>query len=220
MNKPGFIAARYAFAALGLLGSSLSRTAHADESNVLNFETHAAFFSSETQQKSPLDPQVFVAAASAAAATGPQGIPHASGLRTPLIADAPDLPLFNASGQRLNLKLGEWLSPHGEVVLRPLPSGREKVIVILYGLIPKGRYSLFENHFDQKPIGFTPLDGSGSANSFVASDQGRAVFTAVSPNVLTHDNAVLVIYHSDGKTHGLSRGEIGVNAHHQLIARP
>jgi hypothetical protein len=30
---------------------------------------------------------------------------------------------------------------------------------------------------------------------------------------------VLVVYHSDGKTHGDSRGEIGVGAQHQLIAR-
>jgi hypothetical protein len=220
VNKPGLSVASYAFAALGLLGSSLSGTAYADDGKVLNFETHAAFFSSETQQKSPLDPQVFVAAPSAAAATGPQGITHVAGLRTPLIADAPDLPLFNASGQPLNLKLGEWLSPHGEVVLKPLPTGKEEVIVILDGLIPRGHYSLFENHFDQKPIGFTPLDGSGTANSFVASDQGKAVFTSVSPNILTHDNAVLVIYHSDRKTHGMSRGAIGVNAHHQLIVRP
>ena len=220
MHKPGFFAATYAFAALGLLGASLSGTAHADESKVLRFETHAAFFSKETRQKSPLDPQVFVAAPAATAATGPQGITHVSGLRTPLIADAPDLPLFNASGQPLKLALGKWLSPRGEVVLKPLPSGKERVIVILSGLTPRGQYSLFQNHFDQNPIGFTPLDGSGTANSFVASDQGRAVVTAVSPNVLTHDNAVLVIYHSDGKTHGVSRGVIGVNAHHQLIARP
>ena len=32
-------------------------------------------------------------------------------------------------------------------------------------------------------------------------------------------NAVLLVYHSDRKTHGPSRGRIGINAHHQLIAR-
>jgi hypothetical protein len=37
---------------------------------------------------------------------------------------------------------------------------------------------------------------------------------------LTHDNAVLVIYNSGGEQHGMERGCIGVDAHHQIIARP
>jgi hypothetical protein len=64
------------------------------------------------------------------------------------------------------------------------------------------------------------IDGSGADNSFVADANGNAVVTTVSPAALTHDNAVLVVYHSDGKVHGRSRGDIGVDAHHQLIARP
>jgi hypothetical protein len=81
-------------------------------------------------------------------------------------------------------------------------------------------YSLFENHFDQKPVGFTPLDGAGTDNDFVAGPDGRAVKTLTAPAPLTHDNAVLVVYHSDGKSHGTTRGMIGVDAHHQPIARP
>jgi hypothetical protein len=30
---------------------------------------------------------------------------------------------------------------------------------------------------------------------------------------------VLLVYHSDGAEHGMQRGEIGQNAHHQLIMR-
>jgi hypothetical protein len=49
---------------------------------------------------------------------------------------------------------------------------------------------------------------------------GKAVMTVIAPAILTHDNAVLVVYHSDGKAHGKLRGNIGLDAHHQLIARP
>jgi hypothetical protein len=192
----------------------------ANESRVLDFDTHAAFFSSETGQKAPLDPQVFVAAPSAVAATGPQGIKHVAGVRNALVSDSPDLLVLTAAGKPLNMSLGAWLAAKGEVIFRPLPGGREKVSIVLSGLKPHGRYSLFENHFDQKPIGFTPLDGTGADNSFVADANGNAVVTTISPGAVTHDNAVLVVYHSDGKAHGQSRGEIGVDAHHQLIARP
>ena len=104
--------------------------------------------------------------------------------------------------------------------MTPQPDGRERVTVILSGLKPHGRYSLFENHFDQKPVGFTPLDGNGTDNNVVANAEGKAVLTTMSPTAITHDNAVLVVYHSDGKTYGKLRGDIGINAHHQLIARP
>jgi hypothetical protein len=118
------------------------------------------------------------------------------------------------------MSLGAWLVANGEVILTPQVNGQEKVTVILSDLKPGGHYSLFENHFDQKPVGFTPLDGTGEANNFVADITGKAVITTIAPAPLTHDNAVLVVYHSDGKTYGKSRGDIGVNAHHQLIARP
>ncbi len=203
------------------LGSLTAMAAHAaTESRVLDFETHAAFFSNETHQKSPLDPQVFVAAQGAPAAVGPQGIKREAGVRNALIADAPTLPIMSASGQPLDMSLGAWLNAKGQVILTPQPNGREKVTVILSGLKPHGHYSLFENHFDQKPVGFTPLDGNGTDNDVVADAEGKAVLTTVSPTTITHNNAVLVVYHSDGKTHGRMRGEIGVNAHHQLIARP
>jgi hypothetical protein len=86
-------------------------------------------------------------------------------------------------------------------------------------LRPNGVYSLFENHFDQKPIGFTPSDGTGNSNSFTADASGGGAISLLSPRPLTHDNAVLLVYHSDNKSHGEERGEIGVTAHHQIIVR-
>ena len=200
---------------------SLTIGAHAaDQSRVLNLETHAAFFSNETHQNPPLDPQVFVAAPDAPAANGAQGIRRSAGLRNALIGDAPALPIATALGQPLDMSLGGWLGATGQVILTPQPDGREKVTVILSGLKPHGHYSLFENHFDQKPVGFAPLDGNGTDNNVVANAEGKSVLTTMSPTAVTHDNAVLVVYHSDGKSHGKLRGDIGINAHHQLIARP
>jgi hypothetical protein len=41
----------------------------------------------------------------------------------------------------------------------------------------------------------------------------------MSPQTLTHDNAVLLVCHSDNTSHGTERGAIGVNAHHQIVVR-
>ena len=208
---------------LGLFGLATLTGIVASADNapqVLPLQTHAVFFSTETKQKIPLDPQVFVAAATAPEATGPQGIKHIAGVRNALISDTPELPIMNAMGKSLGMTLGSWLAAQGDVVLTNMPDGTQKITLILTHLYPHGVYSVFENHFDQKPAGFTPLDGNGTYNKFVSDDEGKANVTIISPLPLTHDNAVLVIYHSDGKTHKKLRGEIGVDAHHQLIVRP
>ena len=82
-----------------------------------------------------------------------------------------------------------------------------------------GRYSLFENHFGAAGATFTPLDGAGTANSFTASSDGTAQAELTIPGAITHAEGILLVYHSDGTDHGMLRGEIGVNAHHQLIVR-
>ena len=89
----------------------------------------------------------------------------------------------------------------------------------LTGLRPGCLFSLFENHFDETPVRFTPLDGSGTSSTIVADVQRRAHLVVTALRTLTHDNAVLVVYRSDDVGHGASRGTIGVNAQHQLIAR-
>ena len=205
--------------ALAIFGASTTTQA-AENGKVLSLETHAGFFSHETHQKVDLDPQVFVKDATANGAIGPQQITRVGGIRNALVADNPESPIFSASGKDLGMTLGKWLGAKGEVILTPLDGGKEKVTIYMTGLKPNGKYSFFENHFDQKPIGFTPLDGTATANTVTANTAGTAVFTTIAPTLITHDNAVLVVYQSDGKSYGKSRGEIGHNAHHQLIARP
>lgn len=211
-----FIIAFIAIAGL-ISGSGL---AHADDAVTLKFETHATFFSAEMALPHALDPQVFVKDAGVTSAVGPQGIAHAADLRNAWGDDPSTTLIFNAKGHRLPMTLGQWLGARGTVTLTPRDNGSEAILVALSGLHPNGEYSLFENHFDQSPTGFTPLDGSGRTNSFRASEKGHAVVDILSPTTLTHENAILLVFHSDNQVHGERRGTVGVDAHHQLIARP
>lgn len=183
----------------------------------LEFMLHARFFSDETRQPAPLDPQVFVADEAAQGGIGPQGIQHESGLRPARFSDPGTAPLHNAHGRPLGFNLADWFAARGTARVRQAVAGEMATCRFSF-LRPHGLYSLFENHFDQKPIGFTPLDGTAAHNSFRADGAGSAHVELSVARALTHENALLLVYHSDDATHGMSRGAIGVTAHHQLIA--
>jgi hypothetical protein len=186
----------------------------------LDFVAHAAFFSAETKQPKVLDPQVFIHDTAAQAATGPQGIKHVAGVRPPLIdQDAKSSMLYNAEDKPLGFDLQTWLSASGSVTITE-QGGKSLLQANFKGLKPNAHYSLFENHFDHTPVSFTPMDGTGTTNSFVTQSDGSATVSMTLPDFPTHANAVLLIYNSEGQTHGLERGRIGIDAHHQLIARP
>ena len=205
--------------AAALLGASMG-TGFAATTLKMDFVTHAAFFSAETKQPKALDPQAFVRDPAAAEAVGPQGIKHAASVRPALIdLDARTLPVHTADDKPLGFNLGAWLDAKGSVTISDA-DGMPKLTATFSGLVPNGKYSLFENHFDQKPIGFTPMDGTGQANTFTAKADGTAEIALTLTHIPTHANAVLLVYHSDGLDHGLEKGPIGVVAHHQLIARP
>jgi hypothetical protein len=193
--------------------------AQAQSGTTLALETHAEFYSGEVGLARTLDPQVFVVDRAAPAGVGPQAIHHAAGIRNAFVDESNSQALFNANGEPLGLTLGQWISATGTVTLSPQPDRTEKIDVGLRGLKPGARYSLFENHFGKGSTWFTPLDGSGKANSFKADSRGAATIHLVAPEALTHDNAVLVVFHSDGIAHGEERGHVGIDAHHQLIAR-
>jgi len=196
----------------------LIATATAQTAKAYGFISHAAFFSVETKQGNLLDPQVFVADAAAHAGTGPQGIAHAAGYRPAYGVDDPAAPLTNAQGKELGITVGKWLSARGQVKLSPQGSN-PRAIFLFSGLVPRGRYSMFENHFTPSGISFTPLDGTGKTNSFTAGADGNAKLALIVAGQISRAEGVLLVYHSDGMDHGMERGEIGVNAHHQLIMR-
>jgi len=157
--------------ALTLVGTAATQ---ATDLQRLTFTKHAAFFSSETKQPKPVDPQVFVQDPASPAATGPQNIQHIAGVRPALIEqDAKTTPLFNAKGESLGFDFGQWLGANGKVTITPSANGKAKISAQFSTLRPGGSYSLFENHFDQQPVGFTPLDGVGKANNFVADKRAR-----------------------------------------------
>jgi hypothetical protein len=206
-------------AAAGLLIASVV-SSFATSPLKVEFVTHAAFFSAETKQPKTLDPQVFVEDASAPEATGPQGIKHVAGVRPPFIdQDSRTSKLFNAEHQPLGFDLQSWLSATGTVTIAE-KDGNVTLDATFKNLQPNASYSFFENHFDTTPITFTPMDGAGKANSFTAKADGTASVTMTLPSMPTHANAVLVIYNSGGQPHGMERGRIGADAHHQIIARP
>lgn len=184
----------------------------------LRFESHGAFFSSETHQPVAIDPQVFVPTPGAAAGVGPQNITHALGLAPARLSGPPDTQLFTAEGKPLNITLGLWLGAAGTSEVEAVGE-RDRVTASFTGLIPGGLYSLFAVTFQPSGNTFAPLDGTGGSTNFVALSRGTARKTVLTPARLTHANAILLLYHSDGQTHGASRGAPGVTAHHQLIAR-
>ncbi len=184
----------------------------------LRFETHGAFFSSETHQPVAIDPQVFAQTPGAAAGVGPQNIAHALGLAPARLSGPPDTPLLIADGKPLNITLGLWLGANGTSQVEAVGE-RDRVTASFTGLIPGGLYSLFAVTFSPSGNTFAPLDGTGGSTNFVALSKGTARKTVLTPARLTHANAILLVYHSDGQTHGASRGAPGVTAHHQLIAR-
>jgi len=182
------------------------------------FLTHAAFFSLESKQMNLVDPQVFVADPAALAATGPQGIAHAPSVRPAFGVDDPRKPALEAQGRPLNFSLGQWFGARGTVTLAPA-RGTTNASFRFDGLVHGGRYSLFENHFSDSGVTFTPLDGSGTTNSFTAGPDGAAMIQLTIPGAVTHAEGLLLVYHSDAHDHGMQRGVIGVDAHHQLIVR-
>lgn len=183
------------------------------------FVTHAAFFSAESHQPVPIDPQVFVRKAGAPAAQGPQGIIHLPNFVPAPIAAATSTPLYTAAGKLLPVSAGDWFGATGTAQVRAAQSGRPLIRLEFHGLVPGGAYSVFENHFAAGAVTFTPLDGTGRSNSFTAQKDGAADVVIMVRGPFPHANGILLVYHSDGKDHGVERGMPGIDAHHQLILR-
>ncbi|HET9073163.1 MAG TPA: hypothetical protein VFN48_01160 [Solirubrobacteraceae bacterium] len=176
------------------------------------------FFSAESKLSTVIDPQMFVRTPGAPAAVGPQMIMHAAGFAPAHKAGAPSTPLFAANGTALHITLGEWEKANGTVILRCV-SGREQATSQLSGLLPGGHYSTFVVHLKAPSAKrFTPFgNATGTTNNFTASPQGTASPVNTVAGCLNSSNAVLIVWHSDGRSHGASPGAIGVTQHNSLI---
>lgn len=204
---------------LGLLSAAVVVADADPATHAQGFLTHAAFFSLESKQANLLDPQIFVADPGSLAGTGSQGIVHVAGVRPAFGVDDPDVGVVNARGLPLGFTLGQWLGARGRANLSQIADGRTAMGYVLSGLVPGGVYSFFENHFASDGVTFTPLDGTSEHNTFTATAQGTASGSISIPGAVTHSEGILLVYHSDRTAHGMARGQIGIDAHHQLIIR-
>jgi hypothetical protein len=184
----------------------------------LTFVTHASFFSQETHRTPAIDPQVFVRDNAGLAGTGPQNIDHVAGIRPARLDDSSWNVAYNAHEESLEFTLAKWFGATGSAEIAPQGAGN-RVTLAFEKLIPFGMYSVFRVTFSSDGTTFKPLDGDGTADSFTAGADGGGKIVIDTPTPLQHDEAIVLVYHSDSQNHGASRGTIGVTAHHQLIAR-
>lgn len=147
-------------------------------------------------------------------------------------------------GADLGFTLEQWLAAigTGTYVER---NGNATINLTFRNLVPNGTYSIWSHRVTMPPnyeYTFSPLGAhDGSQNSFQADAAGNATFSLdfaalpASTNLsfpnyvamyvtkkapVTADitwTLIVVIYHSDGQTHGPVPGELGKNAHVQLV---
>ncbi len=182
------------------------------------FELHTTFFSAESHLARVVDPQVFLAAPGAPAGTGYQGIHHVAGVVPALAAQPASSRLYNADGQPLGITLGQWRKAAGQARWS-CQAGTESFAASFTGLLPHGVYSLFLVRLSQ-PVSrrFAPLGSpSGTDNSVVATASGTAALSTRTTGCFTGSEAVVLVWHSDGRSHGRSPGVLGVTWHNQVI---
>lgn len=217
MHAPLRAAASLALVALAACGGSAS-TSSTPTPSTATYQLHMDFFSHETGLHTVIDPQVFVQTPGAPAGTGPQQITHVAGLAPAPKSGPSSTPLFSADGTGLGITRGQWLAAAGTVSFS-CTNGREEAASHLTGLIPGGTYSTFVVHLDVSGAGrFTPWgDAAGATNNFTADTTGAATPTNSLAGCLGKKTAALIVWHSDGHTHGASPGRLGVTWHNSLI---
>ena len=179
------------------------------------------FYSAEAGlSSSPIDPMVFLPERGARAAVGPLLVSHVAGIAPASGQASPASALLGADGRKLGITLGQWDQAAGTVAFSCVGS-REQATSTLTGLIPSAMYSTFVVHTAvEGPRRFTPWgDALGTNNNFYASAAGTASPSNAVDGCLGNDAAAVIIWHSDGKTHGASPGKIGANWHTALITR-
>lgn len=188
------------------------------QTTTVTYQLQMQFFSHETNLSTVVDPQVFIASPTTPAGTGPQGIMHVVGVKPASAQDPPNTPLLNADAAPLGVTLGAWKAATGSAMLS-CRNGQETVINSFQHLLPNAVYSLFVVHFRVNGAQrFTPLGASdGSNNNFTASAAGEGTETSTLSPCLTSDDGVVLIWHSDGHSHGASPGVLGVTWHNHLI---
>ena len=167
-----------------------------------------------------IDPMTFTPAPTSEAGVGPLSIRHVAGIAPVKGTKSPNTRLLGADGKALGTTLGRWDRARGKVAFTCVGSKR-RATSTLTGLLPGATYSAFVVHtaFDG-PRRFSPWgDPAGTTNNFKASASGTASPINDLDGCSSNADDIIIIWHSDGITHGKSPGAIGVNWHTSLIAR-
>lgn len=116
---------------------------------------------------------------------------------------SPTSRLLGADGKPLGITFGQWEKAAGTVAFSCVRS-RERATSTLTGLIPSAMYSVFVLHtVVDGPGRFTPWgDNGGTTNNITATATGAAASTNTVDGCLGGDEGALIIWHSDGATHG------------------
>lgn len=184
------------------------------------YQLHMEFFSHESGLSKVIDPQMFVATPGTPAGIGPQMVPHGAGVSPVPHDDPPATLLLSANGDPLHITLGQWEKAAGTVALS-CTNNVESADSTLTGLIPKALYSVFVVHLNVNGAGrFTPLGNSAGTNdTFSSSGSGTASTTQHVDGCLDHQEAIVVIWHSDHMAHGSTPGTLGVTWHNSVITQ-
>lgn len=200
--------------------SGTAAASSAGSTQVANYQMLMVFYAAEFSISSVIDPMMFVAAPGTPAAVGPLLIRHVAGIAPPKRAGSPTSPLLGADGTPLGITLGQWEKAAGTVAFSCVGSKRQATST-LTGLVPSATYSTFAVHATiEGPGRFTPWgDPAGATNNVTASATGTASPTNTVDSCFGNADNIIIIWHSDGVTHGKSPGRIGVNWHTSLITR-
>ncbi len=127
-------------------------------------------------------------------------------------------------GKSLGFTLGEWLSAAGGGAYA-VDKGNAQLNLTFSSLVKNGVYTVWCSRVTFPPdpnIVDMPCGAlNGSENAFIADEEGNGkFFLKLKPlEQSTKQTATMlaVAYHSDGKTHGASPGEFGLNSHVQIF---
>jgi hypothetical protein len=147
-------------------------------------------------------------------------------------------------GEDLGFTLGQWIAANGKGTYVE-ENGNAALNLTLHNLVPNGTYTLWCSRVTMPPNYIevlTPIGASdGSENAFIADAGGNGTFNLrfkalpASTNVTWKDyvaiyvtkqlpiktnitwTLIALVYHSDGKTHGMTPGDWGKTAHSQLV---
>jgi hypothetical protein len=128
-------------------------------------------------------------------------------------------------GEDLGVSMGEWLASTGSGTYT-VAGEKTELDLSFENLVPNGVYTLWCVTITAPPS-FRIVDIAcgnpyGTENTVIADAQGGAqarLMTTTMPDAAEgYMPAVVMAYHSDGKTYGEFPGDFGLNSHVQIIA--